>query len=469
MPLSSLKLGVSGARGVVGDSLTPEVVVRLGAAFAAGREGETVLVGSDTRPTGPLVRHALFAGLAGAGCSVADAGICATPSILNAIRNRMGEFGGGVIVTASHNPIEWNALKFVSRDGFFLSPAEGEALVRIFRGEASPPYAAYDRIGSIEAGPDVTAEHLDAVLRLPYLAADQVAEKRWKVVLDGVGGAGIPLATVLLERLGCEVIALHCTMDGSFPRPPEPKPENLGDLCDTVRTTGADAGFALDPDGDRLSLVTGDGRALSEERTVALVADYVLSREPGPVVVNLSTSRAIEDLAARYGVPFYRTPVGEAHVAAEMVKRGAAVGGEGNGGVMVPAIHPMRDAATGIALILQAMTDGGTMEELDRRIPEYVLRKEVFPAEAWDEDRLIGEMTGRFGDAEVDRRDGVRLAWANRWIQVRPSNTEPVVRVYAEAPESEEAAALQEVAGAIVTDRGIPDSGALSEDPTEAR
>jgi len=439
--LKGLKLGISGARGIVGASMTPDLIVRLAAAYAAGRRGRPILVGGDTRPTGPMVRHALVAGLTASGCSVLDCGICPTPSVLYAASRR--ETGGGVLVTASHNPIEWNALKFVNEEGFFLGAAEGAEMTRRFR-EEEPVYVAHDRVGTVATGPDVEAEHLDGILRLPWIDAARVARKGWKVVLDGCGGAGARLARELLARLGCAVEPLHCEPSGGFPRPPEPKPENLADLQAEVRRSGADVGFALDPDGDRLALVTGEARALSEERTVSIVVDFVLARDPGPVVVNLSTTRCAEDLAARYGVPFHRTPVGEAHVAEGMKTHGAVVGGEGNGGAMVAALHPMRDAAVGVAIVLQAMSDANrSLEEIDASLPSYVLLKTVLSAETLDEGALVTALRRRFGEGTEDRRDGVRVAWERGWIHARPSNTEPVVRVVAEAATREGAEELQ--------------------------
>ncbi|RPJ41328.1 MAG: phosphoglucosamine mutase, partial [Candidatus Latescibacterota bacterium] len=385
-------------------------------------------------------RAALHAGLAASGCPVLDSGVCPTPSVLLAVSRRA--IGGGVLVTASHNPIEWNALKFVGADGFFLAPEAGEELARRFR-EGSPEYVRFDRVGRVEAGPDVETEHLEAVLALPWIDAERVRARRWKVALDGTGGAASRLALRLLERLGCEVEPIHCEATGSFPRPPEPRPENLGDLSALVARSGAAAGFALDPDGDRLSLVAAGGAALSEERTLAVAVDFVLARRRGPVAVNLSTSRAVEDLAARYGVPFERSPVGEAHVAALMRRTGAVVGGEGNGGVMVAALHPMRDAAVGIAIVLQAMTDSGrSLAALDGAIPSYAMRKKALAAETPDGEKISRALRERFGEGRRDERDGIRVEWEKSWVQVRASNTEPVVRLLAEAPTIGEAEEL---------------------------
>lgn len=455
--MNALKIGVSGARGVVGESLTPETVVRLGAAFAANRRGKTILIGGDTRPTGPMVRGALIASLTAAGCDVLDCGVCPTPTILYAVKSR--DVGGGVLVTASHNPIEWNALKFVSERGFFLGPEEGEELARRFR-EGVCGWVSFDRVGGTRPGPDVVAEHLEAILALPFIDEEKIRRRRWKVALDGVGAAGCRIGKDLLRRLGCETTEIHCEETPRFPRPPEPKPENLRDLAKAVEESGAAVGFALDPDADRLSLVAAGGRALSEERTVALAVDHMLSVTPGPVVVNLSTSRTVEDLAARSGVPFHRTPVGEAHVAAKMVETGAVAGGEGNGGVMIPALHPMRDAPLGMALVLQAMTDRERdLDGWERGLPTYALRKAVVAADDWNRETLVSRMEGRFGPADVDERDGIRLTWERKWVHVRPSNTEPVVRVFAEAPGEEEAAELQAAAAEAMTGRARPRAG----------
>lgn len=451
--MTPLKLGISGARGVVGESLTPEVVVRLAAAFAADRKGTTILVGGDTRVTGPMVRSALIGGLTGAGCGVLDCGICPTPSILLAASRR--ETGGGILVTASHNPIEWNALKFVGRDGFFLGPEEGAAMIRRFH-DREERYVPYNEIGTIRPGPDVEAEHAEAVLSLAMIEPERVKDASLKVVLDGTGGAGTRLAIDLLERLGCELHTIHCGADGYFPRPPEPKPENLGDLCRKVKEVGADIGFALDPDGDRLSLVSDEGEALVEETTLALAVDHVLAERPGPVVINLSTSRIIEDLAGKYGVSLYRAPVGEAHVAAEMVRRGAGIGGEGNGGVMFSALHSMRDAAIGIALILQSIAaKGRKVGAMVRDLPQYIILKSVIDADQFDEEGLFSAMVSRFGEPEEDRRDGIRLAWERKWVHVRPSNTEPVVRIIAEAPSRKEAEELRTSAARALGVSGV--------------
>lgn len=447
--MSKLKLSVSGARGIVGESLTPEVAARLGAAFASRLGGRPVLVGGDTRITGPMVRHAAIAGITAAGSPVLDCGICPTPSLLIAVSDH-ADAGGGILITASHNPIEWNALKFVNENGFFLDPSEGAELRRRFEGD-KPLYRPWDGVGAVAVGPDVVGEHIRHVLHSSLFDVEKIRSRRFKVALDGTGGAGSDAARALLDRLGCEVTAIHCEATGTFPRPPEPKPENLGDLSEAVKRSGAVIGFALDPDGDRLSLVSETGRPLVEEATLALAVDYILPRRKGPVVVNLSTSRASEDIALREGVPFHRTPVGEAHVAARMLETGAVVGGEGNGGVMLSDIHPARDALAGMTVLLQALADGEpSVEGLACRLPRYEILKSVVPADTFDEERLLARLQEERGECAVDRRDGIHLSWKDRWVHVRASNTEPVVRIVVEAPDRRGAEELRDAARAAL-------------------
>ncbi len=451
--MSKLKLSVSGARGIVGRSLTPEVTTRLSAAFSSVRGGRPILIGGDTRITGPMVTHSVVAGVTAAGSPVLNCGICPTPSLLIAV-NRRDDIGGGILVTASHNPIEWNALKFINQKGFFLDPKEGEELKRLFEGDSNL-YLPWDRVGSIDDGPDIVEEHIREVLDCSLIDVESIRARNFHVALDGTGGAGSSAALELLNRLGCRVTAIHCSPDGTFPRPPEPKPENLGDLSETVRQSGSSIGFALDPDGDRLSLVDENGRPLVEEATLALVVDYLLPRKKGPVVINLSTSRMVEDIAVRECVPFHRTPVGEAHVAAKMIETGAVVGGEGNGGVMLSDIHPARDSLVGIALLLQAMADSeSSVAKMVGRLPQYEILKSVVSADSFDEERLLARMGETFGEFAIDRRDGIHLAWKERWAHIRASNTEPVVRIVVEAPDCAGAEALRHAAASALGDSG---------------
>ena len=449
MPLRlppTLMASVSGFRGRVGEALTPELVAGLAAAFgafAASRgHGDTVCLGRDSRTSGPMLARAVAAGLQSVGCRVIDLGVVPTPTLLLSV----GHHGaaGGVAVTASHNPAEWNALKLSSHEGMFLDD-ETSARFRAALAESDPPRAPWDRLGGVEADDGAVRRHLDAILALPHLDLERIRARALRVALDCVHGAGGVIMPDLLEALGCRVDAIGTETDGRFPRDPEPTADHLGDLSRLVKESGADVGLAVDPDVDRLSLVDERGEPLGEDLTLALAAAAVLERRPGPVVTNLSTSRVVEDVAAAAGVPLVRAPVGEIHVARRMQREGAVVGGEGNGGVILPALHHTRDAPLAAALVLQHLADAGApLSEVAGRWPRYVIVKEklAFPREALP-DAYAALEEDLDGD-EVDRTDGLRLAWTKRraWLHVRPSGTEPVVRLIAEAPGEEEARAL---------------------------
>jgi phosphomannomutase len=455
-----LMISVSGIRGRVGAGLTPEVVATYAAGFGAWAaaqrgavpEGDgrrpTIVVGRDSRVSGPMFHRAVIAALQSVGCSVIDVGLAPTPTIQLAVESHQA--AGGLAITASHNPIEWNALKFIGPAGLFLSGPEGADMrAATARGI---PRATWDQLGDV--WPDHTAidRHLAAVLELPYLDVDAIRSRRLHVALDCVRGAGGVIMPALLERLGCRVSAIEAEPDGHFPRPPEPVAENLGALEALVKETGADIGFAVDPDVDRLALVDETGHAIGEDYTLALATALVLSRDAGstgPVVTNLSTSRIVDDVAAERGVAVVRTPVGEVNVALRMLEVHAPVGGEGNGGVILPALHLGRDGPAAAALILQLLTDAGRerVSQLVARWPRYAIVKEKLPA-ARDGgggsglEATYNTLRGVFADATVDTQDGLRLAWPDRWVHVRPSGTEPVVRVIAEAPTEDAARTL---------------------------
>lgn len=460
-----LIVSASGIRGIVGRALTPEVAARYGAAFAAflrgrGRPGpgSHVVLGRDTRPSGSLLADALAAGLRSGGVAVRDAGVAPTPTILLAAADAE-RAEGAAIVTASHNPAEWNGLKLAGADGRFLLPEAGRRVQEIY--ESGPPRAAWDALGGREALAGVVDHHIRRILRLPLVDPDRIAGRGFHVALDCVRGAGAVALPGLLERLGCRVAGLGLEPDGRFPRDPEPTGANLAELAELVRREGADLGMAVDPDGDRLSLVDGEGTPVGEDWTLALAAELVLAHEAGPVVTNLSSSRSIADAAERAGAPFHRAPVGEAHVARRMAEVRAAIGGEGNGGVMYPGLHLTRDALLAAALVLQLLAErDATVEGLLAGWPRYHIskRKLIRPAgrlEAVYEALLESAPAG----AEADRRDGLRLEWEDgRWVQVRPSGTEPVVRVIAEAPEPAEAERLARWAEEVIGS-GSPGEG----------
>jgi phosphomannomutase len=442
-------ISVSGIRGHVGTDLTPELVSRYAAALGAWSRSvqpparPTVVLGRDTRTSGPMYARAAAAGLMSVGVDVIDLGIVPTPTVQLAVEHHHA--GAGLILTASHNPVEWNALKFVGPDGIFLD-ADAGRLVRELA-ERGPPRAGWADVGRVREDPAAIDRHLDAVMALRVIDIPAIRKRRFKVALDCVRGAGATAIVPLLERLGCEVHGINLETDGLFPRPPEPVPENLGDLSRLVRETGADVGLAIDPDVDRLALVDETGRPIGEDYTLAFAVAAVLDgRSTGAtiptVVVNLSTSLVVEDAARSRGARFIRAPVGEANVARAIRDEGALIGGEGNGGVMLPALHTGRDAPLGVALILHLLaTTGVTLSALVAAAPRYAIVKAKGPRGA-ELRPLYDRLRHRFPDATVDERDGLRLSWRDRWLHVRPSGTEPIVRLIAEAPTVANAEAL---------------------------
>jgi phosphomannomutase len=377
------------------------------------------------------------------GVDVVDLGVVPTPTVQLAVEHHHA--GAGLILTASHNPIEWNALKFVGPDGIFLDAAAGERVRAL--ADQGPPRTGWDGIGEVREDPQAVARHLEAILRLPVIDVTAIRSRRFHVAVDCVRGAGAVAMLPLLERLGCRVSGINLEPDGRFPRAPEPVPENLGELGRLVRESGADLGLAVDPDADRLAIVDGDGRAIGEDYTLAFAVRAVLDGRGNPaqaptVVVNLSTSLVVEDAARAVGATLLRAPVGEANVARAIRERGAVIGGEGNGGVMYPALHIGRDAPLGVALILHLLaTSGVTVADLVEGSPRYSIVKAKGPRTT-QLGPLYERLRRRFADAAADDRDGLRLSWADRWLHIRPSGTEPIVRLIAEAPTRSEAEAL---------------------------
>ena len=453
----TLMVSVSGIRGHVGTDLTPELVTRYAAALGAwvrtspagqgARTGErgrpAVVLGRDARTSGPMFAHAAAAGLMSVGVDVIDVGMVPTPTVQLAVEHHGA--GAGLILTASHNPIEWNALKFVGPDGIFLD-AEAGARVRALA-EAGPPRLGWEGLGVVREDRDAVGRHLDAVLALPMIDVTALRARAFHIAIDCVRGAGASAIPPLLERLGCRTSGINLEADGRFPRPPEPVPENLGELGELVRQSGADLGFAVDPDVDRLALVDERGHPIGEDYTLAFAVRAVLDRRSTDaqiptVVVNLSTSLVVEDAARAAGARVVRAPVGEANVARTIRDERAVIGGEGNGGVMLPALHIGRDAPLGVALILHLLaTNRVTVSELVASSPRYTIVKAKGPRGP-ELGPMYDRLRSRFPEAEADDRDGLRLSWRDRWLHVRPSGTEPIVRLIAEAPTAADANAL---------------------------
>jgi phosphomannomutase len=439
---AGLMVSVSGVRGRVGEALTPEVLATFAAAFGAwaSRGGvRTVVVGRDSRVSGPMFTRVVHAALQSVGCTVIDVGMAPTPTIQLAVEHHHA--AGGLAITASHNPIEWNALKFIGPSGLFLSAEEGSDMRRLL-GEGIPR-APWDRLGDVVADDGAVERHVQQVLALPWLDVEGIRARRFRVALDCCHGAGSVIMPALLTALGCELFAIHMDADGRFHRPPEPVAENLGELEALVRATRAQVGFATDPDVDRLALVLDDGRAPGEDWTLALAARAVLRHAPGPVVTNLSTSKVVADVARDAGVPFRFASVGEVNVALAMRDAGATIGGEGNGGVILPALHLGRDAPAGAALLLQLMLEEGRpLSAVVAERPQYVIVKDKLDRPAAPLDAVYAALRAAFPDAAADTQDGLRLDWPDRWVHLRPSGTEPIVRVIAEAPTGADARAL---------------------------
>ena len=426
-----LMISVAGVRGIVGQSLTPPVLTRFVAAFAAELPPGDVVVGRDARKSGPMVYRAVAAGLMAAGRGVIDLGLATTPATQIAVEELRAS--GGIILTASHNPREWNALKFLSSRGEFLDAETGRRVkARYEAGEGS--WASVDGLGNERAEARADEWHIARVLSMSSLDVEAIRRRGLKVAVDGcasVGGVAVPK---LLRALGASVVELDCEPNGDFTRELEPLPENLGALGRVVRESGADFGIAVDPDADRAALVDERGAPLGEEYTVALGADVVLARTPGPAVTNLSTSRMLDAVCQRAGVPLHRSPVGEAHVVGLMRSCGAVVGGEGNGGMIVPEVHYGRDSLVAAALIGQALTANAmSLRTLADRLPKLVMVKEKTgrSQEPWE--AAASRLEVAFKGFETDNQDGMRFSRGDDWVHVRPSGTEPVVRLIAES------------------------------------
>jgi phosphomannomutase len=443
MPHDGLMVSVSGIRGRVGEALTPEIVARYAAGFGAWAsargKSRAIVVGRDSRVSGPMFHRATLAALQSVGCTIIDIGLTTTPTCQLAVEHHHA--AGGLMLSASHNPIEWNALKFIAATGLFLDGDESVAMRQSI--EQGIRRARWDQLGTVETDDRAVQRHLERVLAIPYLDVAGIRKRRFRVALDCVRGAGAVIVPALLERLGCVVTAINLETDGRFPREPEPTPEHLGELERLVLSAGAAVGFAVDPDVDRLALVSDAGRAIGEDYTLALAARLVLRHRPGVLVTNLSTSRLLEDVAAEAKVEVVRTAVGEINVATAMRDRRSPIGGEGNGGVILPEVHLGRDAPIGIALILQLLhEEDRPLSRIVAGLPSYVIVKDKLDRPAGSLDTVYATLRSAFPGAAVDTQDGLRLSWPDRWVHVRASGTEPIVRVIAEAPSQSAAMEL---------------------------
>ena len=436
--IPTLKISISGVRGVVGQSLTPKLLTRFAQAFGTHTGPGTIVIGRDPRTSGEMVKHAVVAGILSTGNRVIDIGVCPVPTVQLQVRHRRAQ--GGIAITASHNPAEWNALKFIGSSGLFLDAAQARELLDIYhQGEYTKVGGAELRtVEEIEGATDLHIKSiLDALGPLPQ------THRKLRVVLDSCNGAGSLVGPKLIEALGAEVIPINVTPDGSFPRPAEPLAENLGDLCLAVKEHQADVGFAQDMDADRLAIVSNEGEAIGEDNTLVLAMLYVLEREKGPVVANLSTTSAVEDVAKRFGCPVFLTKIGEVNVTDAMQQHGAVIGGEGNGGVIYPRINFARDSLVGIALVLHLLAESGkSVTELLETVPRYHIVKDKMTCRSDRISTVLRMVREQFAEFPMDTRDGVKVITKDGWFLVRGSNTEPIIRIVAEAKSEERAREL---------------------------
>lgn len=443
---------ISGIRGTIGgapgDNLTPIDVVKFAAAYgqmlrSSHDGGRTkVVIGRDARPSGPMVSDLVTATLTGLGIDVVDLGLSTTPTVELAVTGEGAQ--GGIILTASHNPAQWNALKLLNDRGEFISNEEGQAVIALAE-SGDIQFAPVEALGTVTTDDTYLGKHVAMVTNHPLVDAEAIAQAGLKVGVDAVNSTGGTFIPALLRALGVAVIEeIYCTPNGEFPHNPEPLPEHLADLSHLVTSKGLDLGITVDPDVDRLAFVNEDGTMFGEEYTLVAVADYVISQRPGNTVSNLSSTRALRDVAEKHGVEYHASAVGEVNVVAKMKEVNAVIGGEGNGGIIVPDLHYGRDALIGIGLFLTHLAKTGkTMTALKATYPTYAMSKNKIQLTAgMDVDALLAQTAERFRNEEVNRVDGVKIDFAEGWVHLRKSNTEPIIRVYAEGPTADKAAEL---------------------------
>ena len=439
---------ISGIRGTIGgpqgDNLTPIDIVKFTTAYvrfmSEKNEGKrlTIVLGRDARLSGTMVEDIIEGTLLGCGADVINVGLCTTPGVEMAVITNKAD--GGIIITASHNPKQWNALKLLNERGEFLNDKEGKCVLALAEDEAFV-FPEIDSIGKVLSREDFNATHIQQVLALPMVDVEAVKARRFKVVVDAVNSIGGVVIPALLEQLGCEVVKLNCEPTGEFAHNPEPLPEHLTEISEVIRREKADLGVVVDPDVDRLALVNEDGSMFGEEYTLVAVADYILSQGVGNTVSNLSSSRALRDVTVAHGGEYNASAVGEVNVVAKMKDTNAVIGGEGNGGVIYPALHYGRDALVGVALFLTHLVKKGcTMTELRKQYPAYFASKnKIQLTPAIDVDKVLAEMKARYANENVNDIDGVKIDFAENWVHLRKSNTEPIIRIYTEAKSAAEA------------------------------
>ena len=440
---------ISGIRGTIGgaagDNLTPLDAVKFAAGYGAWLKERhnqcTVVIGRDARPSGQMIENLVISTLQGLGIDVINTGLSTTPTVEMLVPRFKAS--GGIILTASHNPKEWNALKLLNEEGEFVSGDDGAAILRLAE-DADLAFAEVDDLGHVSQCKDGMEWHIEQVLALPSVDAAAVRAGGFHVAIDAVHSSGSVAIPLLLDAMGVSYENLYPEPTGQFPHNPEPLEKHLGAIIDTVKSGSFSMGIVVDPDVDRLAFIDEKGAMFGEEYTLVLVADYLLSSQTGAVVSNMSSSKALRDLAESKGGSYTASAVGEVNVVNEMKRTNAVLGGEGNGGIILPALHYGRDALVGIALALTHLAKSGkTMSELRAGYPEYYMAKqkiELVPD--LDVDGILASIAERYSDEELSTIDGVKITWSDRWVHLRKSNTEPIVRIYTEAPSVDEATRL---------------------------
>ena len=447
----SLIKSISGIRGTIGgkvdENLTPIDAVKFAAAYGSwlkgqsGKEYVKVVIGRDARISGEMIQNLVQYTLIGLGIDVINIGLSTTPTVEVAVP--MEKADGGIILTASHNPKEWNALKLLNNKGEFVSDQDGKAILRIAQ-ENDFSFATVDHLGKLSHDDRYIDLHIEKVLTLPLVTAEAIQKKKFRVVVDAVNSTGGIAIPRLLERLGVEVVKLYCEPNGHFPHNPEPLKEHLSDICKRVAKEKADFGIVVDPDVDRLAFITNQGEMFGEEYTLVACADYVLGKTKGNVVSNLSSSRALRDIAQKHGVSYSAAAVGEVNVVTEMKRVGAIIGGEGNGGIIYPELHYGRDALVGVALFLSLLAKrGGSVQQLRESYPAYFMSKnKIQLTEQINPDQILKAMEQKYAHEQTTTIDGLKIDFADSWVHLRKSNTEPIIRIYTEAKSQKEADAL---------------------------
>ena len=437
--MPTLMVSVSGIRGIIGDGLEPQILVKYTQAYADFCGKGKIVVGSDGRISGTMVKNIVIGTLLAKGNDVVDIGITPTPTVLYNIKKL--DCVGGIQISASHNPNEWNALKLLNSDGEFMTPEQNEQMIKLL--DKPGKLSKWNELGKLTTSNEALTNHLNDVLNIKYVDVEAIRERKFKVLLDCVNGAGSYIMPQLLEKLGCEVVKINCEKNGIFPRLPEPIPENLTETMQAVIDSKADLGIVVDPDVDRLVLITEKGEPFVEENTITQAVKFILSKEKGDVVVNLSTTKAVDDIADYYGVKVYRSPVGEANVVKKMKEVNAIIGGEGSGGVILPELHYGRDALIGTVLTLQHLLEfGKTMSELKNSLPQYYIVKGKVETGVRKPDTIIEELIEKYKNEKMNTDDGLRIDFDDHWVHFRKSNTEPIIRCIVEAKNKDKAEEL---------------------------